>query len=82
MRTVGEAARDFLEKRRRRHARLPWRELEAEAARQGCSPADIFFDRAGRIVGLPVAPEMDDPLNRGASLRRRATKAELERGKK
>jgi hypothetical protein len=31
-----------------RHARLPWRQLEAEAARQGCSAADIFFDRAGR----------------------------------
>lgn len=34
--------------RRVRRARLPWVELEAEAARQGCSPADIFFDRAGR----------------------------------
>jgi hypothetical protein len=33
--------------RRTRQARLPWDELEAEAARQGCSPADIFFDRAG-----------------------------------
>jgi hypothetical protein len=31
-----------------RRAKLPWRELEAEAARQGCSAADIFFDRAGR----------------------------------
>ena len=29
---------------------LPWAELEAEAARQDCSPADVFFDRAGRRV--------------------------------
>jgi hypothetical protein len=36
------------ESRRTRGASLPWHELEAEAARQGCSPADIFFDRAGR----------------------------------
>jgi hypothetical protein len=33
-----------------RRARLPWRALEAEAARQGCSPADIFFDWAGQRV--------------------------------
>ena len=32
---------------RARRATLPRDELEAEAARQGCSPADIFFDRAG-----------------------------------
>ncbi len=32
----------------RRRAHLPWDDLEAEAARQGCSAADIFFDRAGR----------------------------------
>lgn len=31
-----------------RQATLPWRQLEAEAARQGCSAADILFDRAGR----------------------------------
>jgi hypothetical protein len=31
-------------------AYLPWDDLEAEAARQGCSPADVFFDRAGRGV--------------------------------
>ena len=36
------------ERRRMRGATLPWDELEAEATRQGCSPADIFFDRAGR----------------------------------
>ncbi|MGH2968905.1 MAG: hypothetical protein ACRDK0_07560 [Solirubrobacteraceae bacterium] len=37
----------ILNRRRARRARLPWGELEAEAARQRCSPADIFFDRAG-----------------------------------
>jgi hypothetical protein len=43
------------EQRRRRRATLPWAELEAEAARQGCAAADIFFDRAGRPVpGLPT----------------------------
>ena len=78
----GGITRAFLDRRRRRRAKLPWRELEDEAARQGCSPADIFFDRAGRMVGLPVAPEMGDPLNRGASLRRSVRKGELERGKK
>lgn len=42
------ALRRILDGRRTRGASLPWHELEAEAARQGCSPADIFFDRAGR----------------------------------
>ena len=37
-----------------RMTRLPWAELEAEARRQGCSPADIFFDRAGQR-DLPLA---------------------------
>ena len=37
---------------RARRAKLPWHEIEAEAARQGCSPADIFFDRAG--LGDPI----------------------------
>ena len=46
--------RSVLERRRDQRARLPWRELEAEAARQGVSAADIFFDRAGRV--LPVLP--------------------------
>jgi hypothetical protein len=36
-----------LNRRRAQRATLPWDELEAEAARQRCSPADIFFDRAG-----------------------------------
>jgi hypothetical protein len=45
-----------------RRAKLPWHELEAEAARQGCSPADIFFDRAGRTVGLAGAGDQDSRL--------------------
>jgi hypothetical protein len=40
----------FKARRQVRRARLPWRDLEAEAARQGCSPADIFFDWAGRLA--------------------------------
>lgn len=36
-------------------ASLPWSELEAEASRQRCSPADIFFDRAGRTMAEPPA---------------------------
>ena len=46
--------RKMLKAFRDRHATLPWKELEGEAARQGCSAADIFFDRAGRITGLPM----------------------------
>jgi hypothetical protein len=45
----------------RRGARLPWDDLEAEAARQGRSAADIFFDRAGRASetgGLPRTAEL------------------------
>ncbi len=38
---------------RRRRPKLPWAELEAEAARQACSPADIFFDWAGRPASAP-----------------------------
>jgi len=48
MRSTREIVRTARENRRIRRAKLPWRELEAEAARQGVSPADIFFDRAGR----------------------------------
>jgi hypothetical protein len=55
MRLITENLRAVREQRRRRRAKLPWAELEAEAARQGCSPADIFYDRAGRPVpGLPI----------------------------
>jgi hypothetical protein len=50
-----------VQRRRARRARLPWDELEAEAARQGCSPADIFFDRAGFGRREPVEPEAEVP---------------------
>jgi hypothetical protein len=29
-------------------AELPWGEIEATARVQGCSPADVIWDRAGR----------------------------------
>jgi hypothetical protein len=29
-------------------AELPWEEIEAAARVQGCSPADVIWDRAGR----------------------------------
>jgi hypothetical protein len=45
LRRLVEARRD---RRRIRRARLPWEDLEAEAARQGCSPSDIFFDWTAR----------------------------------
>lgn len=44
------------ERRQASRATLPWAELETEAARQGCSPADVFFDRAGR-----PGPELSVP---------------------
>ena len=49
MRRTSHALREW---RRRRWAKLPWKELEKEAARQGCSEADIFFDRAGHMSGV------------------------------
>jgi hypothetical protein len=55
LRTIRGIARAVRDDRRVRRAKLPWHELETEAARQGCSAADIFFDRAGRTVGLPRA---------------------------
>jgi hypothetical protein len=69
MRSIKQALHALREQRRRRRATLPWTELEAEAARQSCSPADIFFDRAGRpppdlpIDHTPAAP--DPHLPRG-----------------
>ncbi len=29
-------------------AELPWEEVEAAARHQGCSPADVIWDRAGK----------------------------------
>lgn len=55
MRSIKQTLHTLRDQRRRRRATLPWAELEAEAARQGCSAADIFFDRAGRpMPGRPV----------------------------
>jgi len=54
--------------RRRERATLPWSELEAEAARQGCSAADIFFDRAGRRA---VPPEATAPSGAADTARHR-----------
>jgi hypothetical protein len=60
---------------RARRAKLPWHELEAEAARQGCSPADICFDRAG--VGGPgdLGPAGRSPERAGAGERERQERA-------
>ena len=74
MRTIREIAQALGEQRRRRRAKLPWRELEAEAARQGCSPADIFFDRAGHTVGLPEVPKLTSAHDRDVSRNGRARK--------
>jgi hypothetical protein len=52
----GAGLNGILHRWRMRGASLPWHELEAEAARQGCSPADIFFDRAGRGDPTDVEP--------------------------
>ena len=58
MASIKETFRTLQERRRRRRAALPWAELEAEAGRQECSAADIFFHRAGRPVpGLPPVRE-------------------------
>lgn len=57
MRTIREIARSVREDRRVRRTKLPWRDLEAEARRQGVSPADIFFDRAGRNLDRVGAPD-------------------------
>jgi hypothetical protein len=52
---VSFGGRGIIDRWRMRRATLPWRELEAEAARQGCSAADIFFDRAGRAEPARIA---------------------------
>ena len=44
---VRQLFRGVVRRWRCRRARLPWRQREAEAARQGCSAADTFFDLAG-----------------------------------
>jgi hypothetical protein len=58
MLSIKQTIHTLSERRRRRRPTLPWAELEAEAARQGCSEADIFFDRAGRA--MPDSPVVSD----------------------
>jgi hypothetical protein len=58
MLSIKQTIHALSEWRRRRRPTLPWAELEAEAVRQGCSPADIFFDRAGRA--MPNSPTACD----------------------
>ncbi len=65
MRSIKHMLQSFQDRRRRQRAKLPWPELEAEAARQGCSPADIFFDLAGR--GENVLVRTDPESSRPAS---------------
>ena len=55
------------DKRFFKQALLPWHDLEAEARRQGCSAADIFFDRAGRCTGL-LAPLVAAPATAGPAV--------------
>jgi hypothetical protein len=57
MRSIRRRLQTLFDHRHVRHAKLPWAELEAEADRQGCSAADIFYDRAGhRAAHLALAP--------------------------
>jgi hypothetical protein len=61
MPSITDTFRALLEQRRRRCARLPWAELEAEAVRKGCSTADILFDRTGRSVPGPLPADEARP---------------------
>jgi len=62
MRSIKHTLHAHQQRRQAARAKLPWEELEGEAARQGCSAADIFFDRAGRPVPPPdVAFPVGDP---------------------
>jgi hypothetical protein len=59
MRSIKRLLHMLIDHHHVRHAKLPWAELEGEANRQGCSPADIFYDRAGRgaarlVSAMPV----------------------------
>jgi hypothetical protein len=58
MRSFKQTLHTLKARYRHRRTSLTWAEPEAEAARQGCSPADIFFDRAGRrVANLPPMPD-------------------------
>ena len=57
------SVKELFDRSQARRATLPWDELEAEAARQRCSPADIFFDRAG-VGDAGAADEPADDYER------------------
>jgi hypothetical protein len=62
MRTLRRLIAARRDRRRIRRARLPWEDLEAEAARQGCSSSDIFFDwTARKSREPPVAAHGREP---------------------
>jgi hypothetical protein len=63
-RAVVSGCRSIRERRRIERAKLPWDEVEREASRQGCSAADIVFDRAGRRP--PDADEQATPPSEAA----------------
>jgi hypothetical protein len=44
MRSIKRLLHMLIDHHHVRHAKLPWAELEREANRQGCSPADIFYE--------------------------------------
>ena len=72
--SVLHSLKEVLHRRRAGWVTLPWDELEAEAARQRCSPADIFFDRAGHgdtgDTGEPAAGGSADACESAAEERR------------
>ena len=61
MPSMSQVLRSARDRRELRRARLPWAELEAEAIRQDCSPADIFFDGAGRPGSEALATSLSPP---------------------
>lgn len=61
MRSIKYVLQARQERRRLLRVTLPWAELEAEAERQRCSPADVFFDLAGRPAPEPEALGISRP---------------------
>jgi hypothetical protein len=79
MRSIKYALQARKERRRLSRTTLPWAELEAEATRQGCSAADVFFDLAGRpapelaafAIALPQEEAQWEPAGSGSKTKRR-----------
>lgn len=79
MRSIKHVLKARKERRRLSGVTLPWAELEAEASRQGCSPADVFYDLAGRAapepaplhITLPQEEAEWEPANPVSDARRR-----------